>query len=142
MGVAALMELFNSITDYVANPSAVEFPLLKFTLQNFVLLLSPFAPHISEELWEGLGESHPIFEPGVRHPWPSYDPGELIADEMIIVIQVNGKLRGKLEIPYQTGAETIKQKALDDPKVRDWILGKKIEKVIYVEKKLVNIVIK
>jgi leucyl-tRNA synthetase len=138
--VAALMELFNSITDYVAFPAAVEYPLLKFTLQNFVLLLSPFAPHISEELWKSLGETHPIYEPSVRHPWPSHDPGELIAEEMTIVIQVNGKLRGKLEIPYQTDAETIKQKALSDPKIEEWTQGKKIVKVIYVEKKLVNIV--
>ncbi len=139
--VAALMELFNSITDYVATPAAVEYGLLKFTLEHFVLLLSPFAPHISEELWENLGETHPIYEPSVRRPWPSYDPGELIAEEMTIVIQVNGKLRGKLEIPYQTDAEAIKQKALNDPKIQEWIQDKKIGKVIYVEKKLVNIVV-
>ncbi|MBI1823319.1 MAG: class I tRNA ligase family protein [Nitrospirae bacterium] len=139
--VAALMELFNSVTEYVAVPAKVDKALLKFTLENFALLLSPFAPHISEELWENLGKSEPIFAPAVRYPWPSFDSAELIAEEMTIVIQVNGKLRGKLEIPFQSEAEEIKEMALHDPKVREWIDGKKIGKVIYVEKKLVNIVV-
>ncbi len=138
--VAALMELFNTVADYVSRPERVEPGALKFTLETFVLLLSPFAPHIAEELWESLGEKTPIFDPRSVRLWPAFDPEELIADEMVIVIQVNGKLRGKLQVPYHSDGESIKQNALNDPKIKEWIQDKRIHKVIYVEKKLVNIV--
>ncbi|MHB8482716.1 MAG: leucine--tRNA ligase [Nitrospiria bacterium] len=138
--VAALMELFNTVTDYISTPGTVEPEALKFTLENFVLLLSPFAPHIAEELWKSLGEPVPIYDPKINRPWPSYRPEALVAEEMTIVIQVNGKLRGKMIVPFDTGQETIKQNALSDPKVMEWVQNKKIVKVIYVEKKLVNIV--
>ncbi|MBI3606081.1 MAG: class I tRNA ligase family protein, partial [Nitrospirae bacterium] len=138
--VAALMELFNAVADYVSRPEEIEPGALKFVLENFVLLLSPFAPHIAEELWESLGEKTPIYDPRVVRPWPAFNPEELIADEMVIVIQVNGKLRGKLQVPYHSDGESIKQNALNDPKIKEWIQDKRIQKVIYVEKKLVNIV--
>ncbi|MBI1821057.1 MAG: leucine--tRNA ligase [Nitrospirae bacterium] len=138
--VAALMELFNTVTDYISRPATLDPGVLKFTLRNFVLLLSPFAPHIAEELWESLGEPGPIFDPGVNQSWPSYSPKALVADEMTIVIQVNGKLRGKLTVPFDAEQESIKQSALADSKILEWVQNKNIVKVIYVEKKLVNIV--
>jgi leucyl-tRNA synthetase len=139
--VAALMELFNSISDYLSSSGDPEKGVLKFVLEKFVLLLSLFAPHLSEELWESLGNRKAISDPGSGIEWPTYDAAQLIAEEMTIVIQVNGKLRGKLEVAYQTDGEAIKEMALRDPRIREWIDGKKIGKVIYVEKKLVNIVV-
>ena len=139
--VAALMELFNAISDYLSSGEKIEAGILRHVLERFVLLLSPFAPHIAEELWSFLGEKTPIFDTKGTRGWPGYDPLELAADEMVIVIQVNGKLRGQITVPSKAGAEEIKTAAQSVPKVQEWTREKKVVKVIYVEKRLVNIVV-
>ena len=139
--VAALMELFNAISDYLASGKEPEYGVLKFVLERFALLLSPFAPHVAEELWECLGERVPVFDPRAKRAWPVFDSAELVSDEMVIVIQVNGKLRGQVTLPTAAPAEEVKRAAREEPKIAEWTRGKKIVKVIYVEKKLVNIVV-
>ena len=134
--IAAIMELVNTIGAYKSDDGAagaVRWNAVSTTVE----LLYPFAPHFCEELWERMGNSERL----TFHPWPEYD-SELAAEEMLtIVVQVNGKLRGQVEAPAGTGEEAIKEAAQADEKVRRFIEGKEIRKVIYVPKKLVNIVV-
>jgi leucyl-tRNA synthetase len=107
----------------------------KALLEPFVLLLAPFAPHISEELWERLGQA-----PSIAHQaWPSFDPALIASDRMTIPIQVNGKLRGKIDVDTTASREEIEPLARDQ--VREWLNGKSVRKVVYVEKKLINFVV-
>jgi len=108
----------------------------KVTLENLTLLLAPFAPHMSEELWSFLGHSSSIF----KEKWPEYID-ELSKDKILEVpIQVNGKLRSKLIVSKEITEEEIKNLALIDDKVKSYTEGKNIKKVIYVKNKLLNIV--
>ena len=108
----------------------------KVTLEKLTLLLAPFAPHMSEELWNLLGHSSSIF----KEKWPEYID-ELAKDKILEVpIQVNGKLRSKLFVSEEITEEEIKNLALIDDKVKNYIEGKNIKKVIYVKNKLLNIV--
>jgi leucyl-tRNA synthetase len=109
----------------------------KEALQTVVILLSPFAPHIAEELWKGLGNPSSI----LKAAWPVHDEGIIKAERMTLVIQVNGKLRGKMEVPADLQEEAIKQRALADPKIQSLTSGKPVRNVIYVPGRLVNIVI-
>ncbi len=101
-------------------------------------MLSPFAPHIAEELWHQLGNSDSI----CVQKWPRYDPQLVKADEIEIPIQINGKLRDKITVAAELSDDQIKELALKTEKVRAWVSGKEIIKVIFVPKKLVNIVIR
>jgi leucyl-tRNA synthetase len=103
-----------------------------------VLLLGPFAPYLAEELWEQLGRKGPVF----RQPWPVYDEQLAKEDAADIVLQVNGKVRGRLSVPFGTSEDELKKLAVADPKVQPSIEGKQLVKVIVVPDKLVNIVVK
>lgn len=104
---------------------------------QFLILLSPFAPHIAEELWENIGNKESIF----LQPWPEYDE-ELMVDEMkTIVVQVNGKVRANLQLPTGSTEEIVKKAALNDTNVQLYIADKEIRKVIYVQDKILNIVV-
>jgi leucyl-tRNA synthetase len=105
----------------------------------FVLLLSPYAPHLGEELWEKLGSNG---ESVSKASWPCYDEALTLDEEKEIVVQVNGKIRERFVVDAGTKDEVLKEKALDLPKVRDWVGKKEILKVIVVKDKLVNIVVK
>jgi len=110
--------------------------VLAESLRTMAMLLAPFAPHIAEELWESMGE-----EPSVSlKPWPTADPRGLEREQMLIVVQVNGKLRGKLTVPVGTDPDEIKEAARNEKSVLKHIQGKQVKKVIYVPNKLVNIV--
>lgn len=106
--------------------------------ETLVILLSPFAPHIAEELWALLGHKESIF----KQPWPTWDPKALETKTMTIVVQVNGKLRGDFEVDVGADEECIKGRAQELDKVKTHLAGKQIAKIIYVPKKLVNIVVK
>jgi leucyl-tRNA synthetase len=110
----------------------------KSMMEKFIQILSPFAPHISEELWQMLGHSDTL----AYEPWPGYDDA-LAQDAMVEVpIQVNGKLRSKLMVPVDTDEETIRQKVLADEKIKQVLEGKQIRKFIVANKgRLVNLVI-
>jgi leucyl-tRNA synthetase len=104
-------------------------------LQRFILLLLPFAPHVSEELWQRLGQ-----QPSAgQQPWPQYDASLVTSDRLTIPIQVNGKLRGKVEVDITTPRDQVEPLALKE--VTEWLQGKQPKKVIYVEKKLINFVV-
>jgi leucyl-tRNA synthetase len=106
-------------------------------MQPFLLLLNPFAPHLSSELWEKLKLPGQITE----QPWPGYDERFLVEDEVEIVIQVNGKVRDRMKMSIQASEEEIKNAALALPKIQELTAGKQIRKVVVIPKKLVNIVL-
>src|SRR6185437_10360283 len=108
--VAALMELINRLYDEEAGLSRTA---LDRILPSLALLLGPFAPYLAEELWEQLGRKGPVF----RQPWPVYDEQLAKEDAAEIVLQVNGKVRGRLSVPFGTSEEELKRLALADSKV-------------------------
>ena len=100
------------------------------------MLLAPFAPHLTEELWEKLGEKESIH----KQSWPKYDPN-LAKEEMItLIIQINGKVRDKIEVETNISEDSAKETALSRDKIRGWLGDKKPKKVIFVPGKLINIV--
>jgi leucyl-tRNA synthetase len=106
-------------------------------MRTFLVLLNPFAPHLSSELWEKLKSNGEI----TSQPWPGYDEKFLVEDEVEIVIQVNGKLRANMTMPIASTEEELKAAALAHPKIQQHTAGKTIRKVVVVPKKLVNIVV-
>jgi len=111
-------------------------------MRTFLILLNPFAPHISSELWERLSaEFGDACGDVSQQSWPAYDERLLIEDEVEIVIQINGKLRDRMKMPIVATEEELKAVALSNPKIQDRIAGKAVRNVIVVPKKLVNIVV-
>lgn len=106
-------------------------------LDQFVLLLAPFAPHIAEELWEALGHRQSL----AYEPWPRYEAQKTLEDQIEIVLQVNGKVRGKLLIPQGADQANIEKLALQDANVQRHLEGKQVRRVIVVPNKIVNIVV-
>ena len=105
--------------------------------KNFLKLINPIIPHVTEELWSMLGESNTI----AYEKWPTYDESKIRDDSYEMVVQVNGKVRGKIEISSNTSEEEMVDIALGIPNVNANIQGKEIIKVIVIPKKLVNIVV-
>ncbi|HVI21197.1 MAG TPA: class I tRNA ligase family protein, partial [Bacillus sp. (in: firmicutes)] len=105
-------------------------------MEGFVKLIAPICPHIAEELWEKLGHSGTIS----YEAWPAYDEAKLVDNEVEIVIQINGKVKAKLTVPFGTNKDQLEQIAMDDDLVKAQIDGKTVRKVISVPGKLVNIV--
>ena len=133
--IAALMELTNEMMK--------EEHVSRNTYQIFIKLLSPFAPHIAEELWSVYGANDRVqdIEPLPYAAWPQYDP-ELAKEEKItIAIQVNGKVRDQIEVGAETGEDEVKNLVLASEKIQKWLEGKELKKVIYVKGKLVSIVV-
>ncbi|USK32980.1 leucine--tRNA ligase [Bacillus sp. F19] len=110
--------------------------LPKAYMEGFVKLLSPVAPHLAEELWEKLGHEGTVS----YETWPAYDEGKLVEDEVEIVVQVNGKLKAKLNVPKDATREEMQEIALSDATVKEQVDGKTVRKIIAVPGKLVNIV--
>jgi len=104
-------------------------------LEPFVLILAPFAPHLAEELWEVLGHRPSVSQ----QPWPSFDPVLTVSDRLTIPIQVNGKLRAKLDVGTDATREQVE--GLARVQIAEWLQGKEPKKIVYVEKKLMNFVI-
>lgn len=135
--VSAIMELSNTLNDYAAAENQ-DFKVVKEAINALLLLLSPFCPHFCEELWHLIGNKESIH----LERWPKYDPEALIQDEIEIVVQVNGKVRDKIKVSPQLSEDELKQKALENPRIKELTNDKKIAKIIVVPQKLVNIVIK
>ncbi|WP_175615148.1 leucine--tRNA ligase [Piscibacillus halophilus] len=104
--------------------------------EGFIKLLSPVAPHIAEEIWSLLGHDGTI----AYEAWPTYDESKLVEDQVEIVLQVMGKVRGRAQVPKEASKEELEELALNDERVQEWVEGKTIRKVIVVPGKLVNIV--
>jgi leucyl-tRNA synthetase len=100
-----------------------------------VLILAPFAPHLAEELWTVLGGRPSVSE----QPWPRFDPALTVSDRMTIPVQVNGRLRGKIEVEQEASRDRVER--LSREQIAEWLQGKEPKKVIYVEKKLINFVV-
>ncbi len=137
--IAALMEMVNEMYDYTAagNLDPKQMTVLRSAVQALTLLMAPFAPHFAEEIWEALGNKDGV----ANTPWPEYDREAIIASEITIVVQVNGKVRSKLTLPAGASTQDIESAALADQKVGEFMAGKTPKKVIVVQGKLVNIVV-
>jgi leucyl-tRNA synthetase len=134
--VAAIMEFRNAIID-AQKAANVEPKTWNEAVDNLLLLLAPISPHITEELWQQRGRPYSIHQ----QPWPQWDQEAVKEDTIELVIQVNGKVRDKLEVPVGLDDETLKQLALASEKTQSWLEGKEPRKVIVVRGRLVNIVV-
>lgn len=137
--ISRLMELTNELYRYTSDRPVEELngQFLRETLETMNILLAPFAPHLSEELWEMTGHSGSIFD----QRWPEFDPTVLIEDTVDYVIQVNGKLREKMQVERGTPTKVVEQMALAAGRIPQMVDGRKVVKTIVVPDKLVNIVV-
>ena len=129
------MELVNEL--YALEPD-LSGAALQEILEKLTLLLGPFAPYLAQELWEELGREGPVF----RQTWPAFDPELAREEEAEMPVQINGKLRGRIYIPFGASRELTEQRALADDKIQQVLQGKQIVKIIVIPDKLVNIVAK
>lgn len=137
VAVAALMEFQRAIAGALAEKKETG-AVLHFAVRTLLKLLHPAAPHISEEWWERLGEKSFV----LTSAWPQADPKLSVPEQVTVAVQVNGKLRGKLEIDRGTPEEDVRELALRDQKVAAWVGGKEIGKLIFVPDRLLNIVVR
>jgi leucyl-tRNA synthetase len=140
--IAALMELFNELSDFQADPvNAADDDLfvVREALETLVVMITPFAPHAAEEMWEALGH-----QGGLLHSasWPQADPELARSEELEIPVQVNGKLRSRLLTSPEVSEEELRAAALADERIRSLIEGHEVVKVIVVPQRLVNIVVR
>ena len=126
--IAGIMELVNAVYQLGAD---------REVFSKLLILLSPFVPHFAEELWQACGNKESILKSG----WPEYDPRLLMEENITIVVQVNGKVRSKVEVPAAINEDGLKKIVLADDKLKSWIQDKPVKKFIVVPQKLVNIVI-
>ena len=149
--ISAVMELVNETYDALgarSNPlrggsaslrtgQGARDDVIGEAIESIVMLLSPFVPHIAEEMWQRLGKKGSI----LKSKWPAHDKNAIVEDVLTIPIQINGKLRSRIEVGAGITEEALKSAVLSDPKVQNWLQSKPVKKVIVVPKKLVNIVI-
>jgi leucyl-tRNA synthetase len=133
--IASVMELMNLLYAEETNISAQTMPQI---LEALALMLAPFAPYVSQEIWDELGHEGPVF----RQPWPPYDPELAKEDGAEIVVQVNGKVRSRIFAPFGSSKEYLEKLAFADEKVQAQVAGKQLVKIVVVPDKLVNIVVK
>ena len=132
--ISELMKLYNSISHEFKN---INHDLKKTVLKNFCILLAPFAPHISEELWHLLGSNESVH----LQNWPVCDLEAIKENSYELVVQINGKVRERIKILNESSEELIKKKSLKSPNVIKWIDNKQIKKIIIVKGKIINIVV-
>ncbi len=127
--ISAVMELLNVLADDVSAPGA------RFAAETAVSLIQPYAPHVTEELWERLGHER-LWE----HPWPAADPALLERDTFELVIQVNGKVRDRMEVAAGLSEDELVERAKASPRVKAYLDGREIKQAIVVPRRLVNLV--
>jgi leucyl-tRNA synthetase len=139
--ISAVMELVNAIyafetasADRMAGGERAA--LLREAAETVLLLLGPIAPHVAEELWSALGHGESLF----KQPWPTPDAGALTRKEVTLVVQVDGKVRSRLQVDVDAPEERIQRLALEDDKVQPWVRERAVERVVVVANRLVNIV--
>jgi leucyl-tRNA synthetase len=153
--VSALMELVNDLYAFtegthmgapgrrLSETAVVEaerietIAAIKEAVEALVLMLSPFAPHTAEELWASLGHQQGL----TAAPWPAFDPQVARADEIVVPVQVNGRLRSRLTVPADASEEQLREAALADPAVQGYTAGKTVRKVVIAGSRLVNVVV-
>ncbi len=138
--IAMCMELTNELAESEVAFAAgkIRKEVFRLAIEFLLVALSPFAPHLADELWEALGHSEPI----LKFPWPAFDPELAAEDELELPVQVNGKLRGRIRVAANASEEQIRQFALEDEKVKQYLNGKQVVKIVLVPQKLVNVVVK
>ncbi len=135
--ISSIMELVNELYKY-RDGKIVNVPLMKHAIVNMVVVLSPFAPHICEEIWQAFGHETSIAEYG----WPEYDPHALVLDTAEIVVQVNGRIRLKMEIPADSTRDDMTELAQTDESIRALYADKEVVRIVAVPGRLINIVVK
>ncbi|HVM61774.1 MAG TPA: leucine--tRNA ligase [Verrucomicrobiae bacterium] len=125
--ISQMMIFVNEVTAQEKRPRAL--------LEPFVLVLAPYAPHLAEELWEKLGHKQSL----ACEPWPKFDPALLKEDKVTVILQVNGRIRDRIEVAAQISSAELEKLALANPRVQEHLAGKQVKKVIVVPGKLVNI---
>jgi len=140
--IAAIMELVNALQAFEAASgegtaaAADRAALMREAVETILHLLGPFCPHVTEELWEQLGHRESLF----KQRWPVADPAALQKTEVTVVVQVDGKVRGRLLVDVDAADDRVRQLALGDDRVRPWVEHRRVEKVVVVPNRLVNIV--
>lgn len=136
--ISRCMELVNALYKYDAEVKVKNIKLFEDTIIDLIKLVSPFAPHFAEEMWEQLGFEYSIF----NQTWPEFDEHALVKDTIELAVQVNGTVRGKIEVAADADNSEAEAVALSDEKIKPFLDGKEIKKVIVVKGRLVNIVAK
>ena len=134
--ISAIMELVNGLYQYreVADYNKV---VMAEAVDTLVLLLAPFIPHVTEELWQDLGHGESVH----KQKWPVVDEAALVADEVTVIVQVNGKVRDKILMPVNLDKAETEKMVLAQPKIAEILAGKEVKKVVVVPNKLVNVVV-
>lgn len=127
--IAQLMIFLNEVYKYDT--------ISKGIIEKFILVLAPFTPHICEELWQRIGHQESIS----KQPWPHFEEKYVKEDSVVIALSVNGKLRDKIEVEFNTSENELEQKALDNEKIIKNIMGKEVKRIIVVKNRMVNIVV-
>ncbi|MBF0478318.1 MAG: leucine--tRNA ligase [Candidatus Omnitrophica bacterium] len=135
--VSAMMIMLNSIEKFVPQ-NEIDQAVFDQTLRSFVLMLAPYAPHLCEELWQKMGSDVTSVS---QVKWPQYDEASLQRAVVEVVVQINGKLRSKLEVPVELNEAQVRELALKDEKIQKWVEDKPVRKFIYVQGRLINIVV-
>jgi leucyl-tRNA synthetase len=142
--ISAIMELVNALHAFegalggagTGGSPAERRALLREGVETVLLLLAPFCPHLAEELWSQLGHAESIF----AESWPTADPRALVRDDVTVVVQVDGKVRSRLSVEVDAGETAVRARALDDDRVRPWLEGRRVARVVVIPNRLVNIV--
>ncbi len=138
--ISAIMELTRAISQFEEegkfNKDSQSAFVFSEAIERMIILLSPFVPHLAEELWHDIGREESVY----RQRWPEYDEEAMKSERVTIVIQVNGKVRASIEVSSELGREEIEEIALGSDRVQKWIASKEVKNIIYVPNKLINIV--
>jgi leucyl-tRNA synthetase len=141
--ISAIMELVNALhafdsSDRAADamPAGERLALLREAVETLLLLLGPFSPHVTEELWALLGHSSSLF----KETWPVADPAALARKEVTVVLQVDGKVRSRLTVDVDAPEALVRRLALADDKLQSWLQGRAVDRVVVVPNRLVNVV--
>ncbi len=139
--ISAVMELVNALHDFERDSldrvaGAERAALLREATETTLLLLGPVSPHMTEELWQALGHAGSLS----REPWPAADAGALVREQVTVVVQVDGKVRSRLTVDVSAPEQAVREQALAEDKIRPWLAGREVSKVVVVPGRLVNIV--
>lgn len=134
--ISSIMELVNALYKY--KQGEVNVPLMNDAIEKLILIMNPFVPHITEELWNDLGHEDRVYQQN----WPEFDPAALELETVEIIVQVNGKLKDKMAFEKNAEKSAIEEAALASERVQDAIAGKSVIKTIVVPNKLINFVVK
>jgi leucyl-tRNA synthetase len=136
--IAKIMEFINALNQYDKETEQKDINLLEKATADLLRLLAPLAPHLSEECWEAIGRPFSIHQ----EPWPQWDEAMLLQDTVELAVQINGKIRDRLEVDREEKEETIRTMALELPTLAPFLEGKTVVKVIIVKNRLINLVVK